>query len=112
MSTTTRVKSKTSALLAAIFFLPALILLVIWVSTGFGNSGISEVGRQNQFLNYFPEWMQNFKMLHLFSLLCCIIVLYFASGSFRKHSLWIRISMMAITMASILVILFDFVQLI
>lgn len=111
MSTKTRVKSKTSALLAALFLLPSLILLVIWISTGIGNSGMSEVGRQNEFLSYFPTWMQNFKALHLFSLVCCGIVLFFASGSFKKHSLWIRVSMMAIVMATILIILFDIIQL-
>lgn len=84
MATKTRVKSKTSALLATIFFIPALILFACWISTGIFDSGISEVARQNNFLEYFPTWMQNFKMIHVFSILCCIAVLYFATGSFKN----------------------------
>lgn len=112
MSKKTRVKSKTSAFLGALFFLPPLVIFLLWIITGIDSPGAPEFARQNQFIEFFPGWMQNFKMIHVFSVLCCIAVLYFATGSFKKHQLWIRISMMVMVMLSIIILLYDFVQLI
>lgn len=73
---------------------------------------MSEGEKKDTFLSSFPEWMQNFSVIHILSIIFCIVAINFAAGSFKKNLLWIRISMMVIVMLSILIILFDIVQLI
>ena len=112
MSTKSKVSKKSSAGLAVLFFLPAFILFLMWVTLGWRDGFMSEVEKKDTFLNMFPEWMQNFSAIHILSIVFCIVAINFASGSFKKNQLWIRISMMVIVMFSILIILFDIVQLI
>ena len=111
MSSKSKISKKSSAGLAAIFFLVPFILFMMWVTLGWRHGYMSEVQKKDTFLSTFPEWMQNFSAIHILSIILCILAINFAAGSFKKNLLWIRIVMMIIVMFSILIILFDIVQL-
>lgn len=112
MSTKSKVSKKSSAGLAVLFFLPAFILFMMWVTIGWRDSYVSDGEKKNTFLNSFPDWMQNFSAIHVLSIIFCIVAINFAAGSFKKNLLWIRILMMVVVMFSIFIILFDIAQLI
>jgi hypothetical protein len=112
MSTKSKVSKKSSAGLAVLFFLPAFILFLMWITLGWRYGYVSDIEKKDTFLSSFPEWMQSFSAIHILSLIFCIVAISFASGSFKKNILWIRILMMVIVMFSIFIILFDIAQLI
>ncbi|MEO7315885.1 MAG: hypothetical protein ABIW47_11905 [Ginsengibacter sp.] len=112
MSTKSKVSKKSSAGLAVLFFLPAFMLFLMWITLGWRFGFMSEGEKKDSFLSSFPEWMQNFSAIHILSIVFCIVAISFAAGSFKKKILWIRILMMVIVMFSIFIILFDIAQLI
>ena len=112
MSTKPKLSKKSSAGLAVIFFIPAFILFLLWVSIGWRHGFISGGEKEDIFLSNFPGWMQHFAGLHIVSIILCILAIAYASGSFRKKVLSLRILMMLIVMFSIFIILFDIAQLI
>ena len=112
MSTKSKVSKKSSAGLSVLFFLPALILFLMWVTLGWRYGFMSEGEKKDNFLSSFPDWMQNFSAIHILSMIFCIVAIYFAAGSFKNNLLSIRILMMVVVMFSIFIILFDIAQLI
>jgi hypothetical protein len=112
MSTNSKVSTKSSAGLAVLFFLPAFILFLMWMTLGWRYGFMSEVEKKDNFLSSFPQWMQNFSAIHILSIIFCIVAISFAAGSFKKKVLSIRILMMVVVMFSIFIILFDIAQLI
>ena len=104
MSTKSKVSKKSSAGLAVIFFVPALLLFLIWSSIGWRYGYMPEGEKQDTFLNTFPDWMQHFAAIHIVSIILCILAISFASGSFKRNILSVRILMMAIVMISIFII--------
>ena len=110
--TKTHQNSLTTAILSIVFFLPASIISILSASIGFKNGGISHANKEDIFSSYFPVWMNNFMVLHVVSIILCVIAISFAAKSFKKPLLWERVLMMVITMASIIIILYDIVQLI
>ena len=112
MSTKSKVSTKSSAGLAVLFFLPAFILFLMWITIGWRNGYMSDGEKKDTFLSSFPEWMQNFSVIHIISMIFCFVAISFAAGSFKNKVLWQRILMMVIVMFSIFIILFDIAQLI
>lgn len=105
--------AKNSGLLPAfIFFIPALVIFLMWVTIGWQDGLLNEVEKTDIFLNRFPGFIQNFEVIHIASILLSILAIYFASGNFRKKKIGIRVTMMLLVMFSIFIILFDVVQLI
>ncbi|MEO6682187.1 MAG: hypothetical protein ABIN48_05120, partial [Ginsengibacter sp.] len=80
MSTKSKVSKKSSAGLAVVFFLPALILFIMWVSLGLRDAYMSEGEKKDAFLSSFPEWMQNFSAIHVLSIIFCVVAINFAAG--------------------------------
>ena len=110
--TKTHQNSLTTAIISIVVFLPALIIFALSASIGFQNGGISHANKMDIFSSYFPAWMNNFSLLHIISIILCIIAITFAARSFKKPLVWERVLMMLVTMASIIIILYDIVQLI
>ena len=110
--TKTRQNSLKTAILSIIIFLPALIISTLSASIGFRDGGISHANKEDIFSSYFPDWMNNFTLLHILSIVLCIVAIGFAAKSFKKPLVWERVLMMLITMAAIIIILYDIVQLI
>ena len=112
MSTKSKVSKKSSAGLVVLFFLPSLILFLMWVTLGWRYGFMSEGEKKDNFLSSFPEWMQNFNAIHILSMIFCIVAINFAAGSFKDKHVPTRIFMMLVVMFSIFIILFDIAQLI
>jgi len=111
MSTSSPVRKRTSALLSIIFFLPAIILFILWNTTGSVSGSLGREERTDAFLDFFPSWMQSMGGIHIFSIVCCVIAIALATGSFKKKKLSIRLAMLMVVFVSIFFILFDIYQL-
>lgn len=112
MSTSHSVSKKFTATLAIIFFLPPLILFIIWSSIGVQYGAMSEAHRTRTFLEYFPEWIRNFTGIHVFALACCVVAILLARRSFKKKLLSIRVMMLFVVLCTIFLILFNIFQII
>ncbi|MEO6134363.1 MAG: hypothetical protein ABIP35_04360 [Ginsengibacter sp.] len=112
MSTKSHVSSRSTAVISMIVFLPALIIFALWSTIGMRFSGLSRSEQVDYFLDYFPGWLQNMTVLHVLSIVLCVIAITLASRSFRKKLLWVRVTMLMIVFISIFLILFDIYQLI
>lgn len=112
MSTKSHVSRRFTAVLAIIFFLPALILFAVWSSIGLRFSGIGEAEKTDYYLDYFPYWLQNMTAIHLISLAFCVIAIILAARSFKKNLLWVRVMMLMVVVVAIFIILFDIFQII
>ncbi|MEO6819139.1 MAG: hypothetical protein ABI266_04060 [Ginsengibacter sp.] len=104
--------SLTTAIISIVVFIPALIISTLSASIGFRDGGVSHANKEDIFSSYFPAWMSNFAVLHIISIVLCIIAIVFAAKSFKKPLVWERVLMMLITMGAIIIILYDIVQLI
>lgn len=112
MSTSHAVSRKFTATLAIIFFLPPLILFIIWSSIGLQYGAMSEAQKARTFLDYFPGWLQNFTGIHIFALACCVAAILLARRSFKKKLLSIRVLMLLVVICSVFLILFNIFQII
>jgi hypothetical protein len=112
MSTSSHVSRRFTAVLAIIFFLPALILFIMWSTIGLRFSGIGESDKMDIYMGYFPGWLQNINLIHGISLVCCIVAITLAARSFKKHLLSVRVLMLMLVIASIFIILFDIYQMV
>lgn len=110
--TKTHQNSLTTAIISIVVFIPALIISSLSASIGFSDGGISHANKMDIFSSYFPSWMSNFAVLHIISIVLCIIAIAFAAKSFKKPLVWERVLMMLITMTCIVIMLYDIVQLI
>lgn len=108
----TRQNSLKSAMLSILVFVPALIISSLSAYIGFKDGGISHANKEDIFSGYFPDWMNNFAILHVLSIVLCIIAMILAAKSFKKPLVWERVLMMLVTMGAIIIILYDIVQLI
>ena len=112
MSTKSHVSNRFTALLAMVFFFPAIIIFALWSTIGLRFSGLSRPEQIDYFLDYFPGWLQSMTALHILSMVLCVIAISLAARSFRKKLLWVRVTMLMIVFVSIFLILFDIYQLI
>lgn len=112
MTTHSKVSRKFTATLAIIFFIPPLLLFIAYSGIGVKYGSMSQEGKIESFLSYFPSWMQNYAGINIFSIIFCIIAISLASRSYKKKLLSIRVIMLVIVLASIFIILFDISQLI
>ncbi|MDQ6762996.1 MAG: hypothetical protein M3015_10275 [Bacteroidota bacterium] len=112
MTTTYHIRSKATAILATIFLLPALVFFIIWLSVGLQGSGLNEEEKLSAYLGYFPGFMHNFKMIHIISVVCCLIAIVLAAKSFRKRLLSVRVLMLLTVLAAFLILLFDIYQMV
>ncbi len=110
MTTTSHVPSKVTAIIAMVFLLPALILFIMWSSIGLQGSGLNAEEKISIYLAKFPSVMQNLTTIHVISIVCCLFAIGFASRSFRKHLLSIRIVMMLTVLVAMFILLFDIYQ--
>lgn len=111
MSTKSPISRRVTAILALLFFIPALILFIMWSSIGL-RYGVMSMGEKiDTYLGFFPGWLQNMTLLHVISLACCVIAISLAARSFKKHLLWVRVLMLMLVIVSIFIILFDIFQL-
>lgn len=110
MTTHAHVSRRFTATLAIIFFLPALILFIIWSSIGLRFGEMNERDQIDTFLSYFPSWLQNFTTLHVISIVLCLVAIILAARSFKKHLLSVRVLMLLVVIGSIFLIIFDIFQ--
>jgi hypothetical protein len=111
MSTNNHLKKKVTAVISILFLLPALVMFMIWTSIGIRVPDVSDVDRQETFLNYFSGLFNNIHVVNIVSIILCLISIIFASGSFRKRLLPLRIIMLITVLVAIFIILFDVSQL-
>ncbi|HEY5367826.1 MAG TPA: hypothetical protein VIJ75_02450 [Hanamia sp.] len=112
MSTNSHIQKKTTALLAVLFLLPALIFLIMWSSIGLRYSDINAVDQMDFYLADFPTWLRNINTIHAISIVCCITAIILAARSFKKHLLSIRVLMLFTVLVAIFIILFDIYQMV
>ncbi|MEO6637505.1 MAG: hypothetical protein ABIN25_04470 [Ginsengibacter sp.] len=110
MTTRSHVPSKVTAIIAMVFLLPALILFIMWSSIGLEASGINAAEKISIYLAKFPPVLQNFTLIHIISIVCCLIATFFAARSFRKRLLSIRVLMMLTVLVAMFILLFDLFQ--
>jgi hypothetical protein len=111
MSTNNHLKKKVTAVISILFLLPALVMFMIWTSIGIRVPDVSDVDRQETFLNYFSGLFNNIHVVNIVSIILCLISIIFASGSFQKRLLPLRIIMLITVLVAIFIILFDVSQL-
>jgi hypothetical protein len=112
MSTRSHIRRKTTAVLAILFLLPAIIFFIMWSSIGLRYSGINEVDQMTIYLSNFPAWLSNVNTIHAISIICCVVTIMLAARSFKKHLLSIRVVMLFTVLAAIFIILFDIYQMV
>jgi hypothetical protein len=112
MTKTNRVSRKTTAVLAIVFLLPALILFIMWSSIGLKVTGISQEEKLSTYLGYFPTWLQSIATLHTISIVCCLMAIIFATRSFSKHLLSVRVLMLLTVLVAVFILLFDIYQMV
>ena len=109
MTKTKHTPSILSAIIAIIFLIPGIVLYLLWA--GLGND-LNPAERLAAYLAKFPAFMQNLAVINVISIVCCILAIAFASRSFRKRLLSLRLVMMLTVIAAVLIILFDVYQLV
>ncbi len=112
MSTNSHIRRKTTALLAVLFLLPAIIFFIMWSSIGLRYSGINAVDQMDIYLSDFPTWLRNIDTIHAISIVCCVVAIVLAARSFKKHLLSIRVVMLFTVIVAIFIILFDIYQMV
>ena len=112
MSTNSHVKKKVTAALAVIFLLPALIFFIMWTSIGMRFPGLSNVDKQEAFLDYFSGIFSNVHVINVISIVLCLVAIILASRSFQKRLLWLRLLMLITVLICIFIILFNVSQLV
>jgi hypothetical protein len=112
MSTNSHIRRKTTALLAVLFLLPAIIFFIMWSSIGLRYSGINAVDQMDIYLSNFPTWLGNIDTIHAISIVCCVVAIILAARSFKKHLLSIRVVMLFTVIVAIFIILFDIYQMV
>ena len=112
MTTTSHVSRRATAVFAIIFLLPALIFFMMWTSIGLHGSGLSSDEQISTYLGYFPKGFQNFRLIHIISIVCCVIAITLALRSFKKHLLSVRVLMMLTVVVALFILLFDIYQMV
>jgi hypothetical protein len=111
MSTNNHLKKKVTAVISILFLLPAVVMFMIWTSIGIRVPDISNVDRQETFLNYFSGLFKNLHVVNIVSIILCLVSIIFASRSFQKRLLSLRLIMLITVLVAIFIILFDISQL-
>jgi hypothetical protein len=112
MSTKTHVSKIFTAVLSVVILLPAIVFFFMYVSIGWQNKDINDVDKMDTFTGYFAGFLKNINVIHGISILCCIAAIAFASRSFRKRSLPLRLVTLFVVLAAIFILFFDFSQMI
>jgi len=112
MEKTHFISRRVTAILAALFLLPALVFFIMWSSIGLRITGISEQEKMSTYIGYFPAWLQNITTIHIISIVCCIMAIILASRSFSKEWLSVRVLMLLTIVAALFILLFDAYQMI
>ena len=112
MTKTSHVSRRTTAVLAIVFLLPALILFMKWTSIGLKVSGISEQEQVSMYLGFFPTWLQNMSTIHTISITCCVIAIILATRSYGKNLLSVRVLMLLTIVVALFILLFDIYQMV
>ncbi len=112
MSTTSHVSRRWTAAFAIIILLPALILFIMWSSIGLRYSGMSAGEQIDTYMSYFPAWLKNIGTIHAISIVCCLLAIFLAARSFKKHLLSVRVLMLMVVLVAIFILLFDIYQMV
>lgn len=100
------------AVLAIVVLLPSVFFFLLYQSVGWRYSDLNETDKADTFIHYFPGFMQNASIVYGISVVCCLAAIIIASGKFKKKVLAVRILRLVAVVAAILLLLFDFTQLI
>jgi len=111
MSTNSHVKKKVTAVISILFLLPPIVMFMMWTSVGLGSPDMSDVDKQETFLGYFSGLFENIHVVNIVSIILCLVSVIFASRSFQKKLLPLRIIMLITVLVAIFIILFDISQL-
>lgn len=111
MTTHARPSRRFTATLAILVFLFPLVLFIGWSGIGVKHGALTESEQIDTFLSYFPAWLQNFKAITIFSLVCCIIAMILAGRSYKKRLLSVRVLMLLVVIGSLFLIIFNIAQL-
>ena len=84
----------------------------MWSAIGLKVTGISQEEKLSTYLGHFPAWLQNIATIHIISIVCCVIAIIFATRSFSKHLLSVRVMMMLTVLVAIFILLFDIYQMV
>lgn len=112
MSTKTHVHKIYTAILSVIILLPPIIFYFMFTSIGWRYSDISPVDKVDTFTGYFPGFLRNINVIHAISITCCLVAIILAARSFRKRSLALRITTLIVVLVAIMILFFDFSQMI
>ena len=112
MSTNTHVHKVYTAILSVIIVLPPIIFYFMYTSIGWRYSDISQVDKVDTFTGYFPGFLRNINVIHAISIVCCLVAIILAARSFRKRSLSLRITTLIVVLVAIMILFFDFSQMI
>ncbi len=94
---------KQLGIIGNILIVPPLLLAIKWFGT---SDTLSPEGRVNAFLYGFPESLQHFQIIIVFSLLCCIVSLVLVFKSFNQPAISFRVfDIIAAMLASIIALL-------
>ena len=99
---------KMLAFIGYVLLIPPVWMAIVWLNT---SASLSPDGRKNAFLEHFPDMIQNFKWIILFSLLCSVVSLFFVSRSFNQPAVFLRVIDVVAAMIGALVILMNIFQL-
>ncbi len=99
---------KSLAIVGYVLLIPPICLSIMWLKTG---SYLSPEGRRNAFVTHFPEGLQHFYWIVLFSLICSTVAVMYVAKSFNQPSVFLRIVDIIAAMIGALIILMNIFQL-
>ncbi len=111
MSTKSHVPARITAIIAMVFLLPALIFYIMWSTIGLQSSDLNANEKLSAYLGKFPPFMQNLNTINVISIICCVLAIVFASRSFKKYLVSMRVLMMLTVLIALFIILVDIYQL-
>ncbi len=88
---------------SALSLVPAILIIAIWIRV-IGSTSNPEI-RKNDFLAYFPSFMQEDYFIKGFTFLCCIAAVIFASRSFNQPVVALRMISILMVLIAVLIAL-------
>jgi hypothetical protein len=111
MTTRSHSSKRTTAIIALLFLLPALILFILWLSVGMRLGDVGRTEKIQTYLDYFPAALQNMATLNIISIIFSLVAVIFSAKSFKKQLLSLRVLVLLTCFTAIFIMLFNIFQL-
>jgi hypothetical protein len=111
MTTRSHSSKRTTAIIALLFLLPALILFILWLSVGVRLGDVGRTEKIQTYLDYFPAAIQNIATLNIISIIFSLVAVIFSAKSFKKQLLSLRVLVLLTCFTAIFIMLFNIFQL-